>query len=422
LGLPHPSSSLYPEGLIPQDNPAENGQSLGTANPSVPSTDEQLHQLGSSEQPSQQLMDGTDTSPKVLLSIAFEEDQWLDKEEWLEWLLSIPALTKHAHLEAVFKSDSALLLVTLPVAVWDMLPEELSCSFLGFVYSRNMILDKTSTSCVKAHAHNFNEHGLPSKTGPSEGDSSSPKIKLGHDAKQLQGRGTHVPAAPTITQPPLPISAASPPGVPVYASAGLPQETLKVLPRKKPRYDHLGSATSTPVLSTAPAQAMSPQTNDLQQTNRSQAPNVMQYPTPEENDEFHINIAGDFLGTANDSWFLPFGGIDLTNVEASKIVDNYSSGQKDGFEMDWDRTLDLGLGPRSDGDALPLPPIVADTTDVALKRARNTRAARTSRQRKLERFEEMENEISRLKADRDHWKEMATDANDLATSRGLARN
>ncbi|KAK2624753.1 hypothetical protein QTJ16_005946 [Diplocarpon rosae] len=57
----------------------------------------------------------------------------------------------------------------------------------------------------------------------------------------------------------------------------------------------------------------------------------------------------------------------------------------------------------------PLPPIVVeDPTDtIAMKRARNTLAARKSRQRKMQRFEELEDEIAKLKSERDHWKSLA---------------
>jgi len=57
----------------------------------------------------------------------------------------------------------------------------------------------------------------------------------------------------------------------------------------------------------------------------------------------------------------------------------------------------------------PLPPIIVDDPAdvVAVKRARNTLAARKSRQKKMERFDELESEIERLKADRDHWKSIA---------------
>ena len=57
----------------------------------------------------------------------------------------------------------------------------------------------------------------------------------------------------------------------------------------------------------------------------------------------------------------------------------------------------------------PLPPIIIDdpTDTVAMKRARNTLAARKSRQRKMQKFEELEDKINKLTAERDHWKDIA---------------
>lgn len=57
----------------------------------------------------------------------------------------------------------------------------------------------------------------------------------------------------------------------------------------------------------------------------------------------------------------------------------------------------------------PLPPIVIeDPSDtVAMKRARNTLAARKSRERKAQRFEDLEERIAKLEAERDHWKQIA---------------
>jgi general control protein GCN4 len=57
----------------------------------------------------------------------------------------------------------------------------------------------------------------------------------------------------------------------------------------------------------------------------------------------------------------------------------------------------------------PLPPIVVeDPSDiVALKRARNTLAARKSRAKKAERMDELEATIQELKAEVEHWKSIA---------------
>jgi hypothetical protein len=57
----------------------------------------------------------------------------------------------------------------------------------------------------------------------------------------------------------------------------------------------------------------------------------------------------------------------------------------------------------------PLPPIVIEDPNdtVAVKRARNTLAARKSRERKAKKMEEYEAEIARLEEERDYWKQLA---------------
>lgn len=59
----------------------------------------------------------------------------------------------------------------------------------------------------------------------------------------------------------------------------------------------------------------------------------------------------------------------------------------------------------------PLPAItIEDPTDiVAVKRARNTMAARKSRQRRVERTEELQNLVADLEKKVDHWKQIALD-------------
>ncbi len=57
----------------------------------------------------------------------------------------------------------------------------------------------------------------------------------------------------------------------------------------------------------------------------------------------------------------------------------------------------------------PLPPIVIDdpSDTVAMKRAPQHSRRRKSRERKAQRLEELEEKISALEADRDHWKKLA---------------
>ena len=65
----------------------------------------------------------------------------------------------------------------------------------------------------------------------------------------------------------------------------------------------------------------------------------------------------------------------------------------------------------------PLPPIVVDDPNdvAAMKRARNTLAARKSRERKAQRLEELEERIAELEQERDHWRDRAEKAEAVTT-------
>lgn len=78
-------------------------------------------------------------SPHVLISLALEDDQRLDLNAWEQWLSSFPALAKYVKVQGVFKSHSTLLLLSMSVSVWDLLPEDQACSFVAFIRSNNLI-------------------------------------------------------------------------------------------------------------------------------------------------------------------------------------------------------------------------------------------------------------------------------------------
>ena len=46
-----------------------------------------------------------DRYPKVIISVALEEDQVLHMRDWCEWLKSIPAIVKFAHVQGIFMSQ-----------------------------------------------------------------------------------------------------------------------------------------------------------------------------------------------------------------------------------------------------------------------------------------------------------------------------
>lgn len=77
--------------------------------------------------------------PHVMISLALEDDQRLDINAWQEWLAGFPALAKYVKVQGIFKSHSTLLLLSLPVMVWDFLPDDPACSFVAFIRSNNLL-------------------------------------------------------------------------------------------------------------------------------------------------------------------------------------------------------------------------------------------------------------------------------------------
>ena len=89
--------------------------------------------------------------PTVLIAVAMEEDQRLQLDTWVEWLRDIPAITKHARVEGIYESFSTLMLITLPVHIWDLIPNNPAVSFVGFIKSQNFLKSQLSeTSSAQA--------------------------------------------------------------------------------------------------------------------------------------------------------------------------------------------------------------------------------------------------------------------------------
>ncbi|PVH82437.1 hypothetical protein DL98DRAFT_513879 [Cadophora sp. DSE1049] len=77
--------------------------------------------------------------PRVIISLALEKHQKLSSESCQKWLASCPTLVKYAKVEAVYNSFSALVLLSIPVFIWNLLPENAACSFVGYVTSSNFL-------------------------------------------------------------------------------------------------------------------------------------------------------------------------------------------------------------------------------------------------------------------------------------------
>lgn len=115
-----------------------------SATSTLPSDDVDMSDPAESNpsQSSETVIESQQLWPRVLISVALEQTQILRTEDWIEWLQSFPALAQWIHIESAYISDSNLLLFSLPVALWDMLPKDPAISFVSFVRSRNLLRSK----------------------------------------------------------------------------------------------------------------------------------------------------------------------------------------------------------------------------------------------------------------------------------------
>ncbi|KAH7144013.1 hypothetical protein EDB81DRAFT_935488 [Dactylonectria macrodidyma] len=130
VGVDHPPS---PELLPMPALPHETGR--GIDQPSVARNDHMF-------------TEPNEDTPHVMISLALEDDQRLDINAWEQWLGAFPAMAKYVKVQGVFKSHSTLLLVSMPVSIWDLLPEDHATSFVAFIRSNNLMTQKQRSPSV----------------------------------------------------------------------------------------------------------------------------------------------------------------------------------------------------------------------------------------------------------------------------------
>lgn len=76
--------------------------------------------------------------PQILLAIRLDKHE-LDLSAWKECLLrQLPSEAKDIKIEGIYGSFSTLLLLRVPVIVWNLLPQNPAYTFVGFITSDNM--------------------------------------------------------------------------------------------------------------------------------------------------------------------------------------------------------------------------------------------------------------------------------------------
>ncbi|KAM5345466.1 hypothetical protein ACJ41O_011328 [Fusarium nematophilum] len=104
-------------------------------------------------------------TPHVMISLALEDDQRLDINAWEQWLSAFPAMAKYVKVQGIFKSHSTMLLVSMPVSIWDLLPEDHATSFVAFIRSNNLMTQKPRNQSVPVF--------VPTTLYPTENDGAS---------------------------------------------------------------------------------------------------------------------------------------------------------------------------------------------------------------------------------------------------------
>lgn len=78
--------------------------------------------------------------PHMLISISLDEGQTLpNAEACSRWLCSFPGLARHVKVEGVYTSYSTVLILSIPVVIWNMLPDNPACLPIANVTSRNLV-------------------------------------------------------------------------------------------------------------------------------------------------------------------------------------------------------------------------------------------------------------------------------------------
>ncbi|PTB61465.1 hypothetical protein BBK36DRAFT_1089962, partial [Trichoderma citrinoviride] len=198
-------------------------------------------------------------TPHVMISLALEDDQRLDINAWEQWLNAFPAMARYVKIQGVFKSHSTLVLVSMPVMIWDLLPEDPATSFIAFIRSNNMAAQKPQPTPIATSvpAPDFQSEPIdPDTTSVMTGTTVAPTefSRLGgqfrssfsfasaRDARSARN------AAP-LSQPGTPQAGPAPSSSPSSRQlAPLPRSMSSSFPATHPNPSSLSTGT-TPVIS-----------------------------------------------------------------------------------------------------------------------------------------------------------------------------
>jgi len=144
------SSDSEPQSVAPQNHTSTHTSSTGSSAPDSNNEFDEKSSPSSSTTSLSQLSD----YPRLLFSIRISEDvkpRELSTDLFTDWLREVPMLSSLVKVEAGFASDSTILIVSMPAAMFAYIPSNPSIAFLGTTRSRNLLSAPApqSTKCER---------------------------------------------------------------------------------------------------------------------------------------------------------------------------------------------------------------------------------------------------------------------------------
>ena len=104
------------------------------------------------------LPDNNFALPHVIMSIALDSDQELDSNAFCHWMKTFPALAKYSKIQGIYRGYSTLILTSIPVFIWNLLPENPAYNFVGYTRSDNLLSAEWLDATIKGKEPAINDH------------------------------------------------------------------------------------------------------------------------------------------------------------------------------------------------------------------------------------------------------------------------
>ncbi|KAK3313608.1 hypothetical protein B0H66DRAFT_566617 [Apodospora peruviana] len=136
----------------------------------------------------QQAKEKDPIGPEILVTCRLR-DHRLNVDQWKEWLLRAPPGAQGIRITDIYPSFSTLLLLRLPLVVWDMLPSSPAISFVGYVTGKSHLPDFKRRLGPALDTFSMQEDTVQEKNPSAAGDVESSPGRLSTVARPRKDPG-----------------------------------------------------------------------------------------------------------------------------------------------------------------------------------------------------------------------------------------